>query len=218
MQRKAHYWPRGLVRTSAQGLSMGGLLFHMKGPLGTPASPQVAATPERCIPRSVRLLPGVAPALGPGSRLLPGVVHPWNWGTASAEARGGLSAAGLCWGLGPGRELPGHWQVMSLPLRLSPLGPRRASPGRTRECALLDSGKYSGHLQIKARRARGGVGWGVIPRAVLLGSDREEGPLKSPRRRLWRERDAEEPCPPRGALLPTPCIRTRAPSSGIRLI
>lgn len=27
----------------------------------------------------------------------------------------------------------------------------------------------------------GGVGWGVVPRAVLLGSDREEGPLKRPR-------------------------------------
>lgn len=114
--------------------------------------------------------------LHPPERLgfFPGSLQPWGqdpgssrgWsipgpgGAASAEARGGLSAAGLCWGLVPGRELPGHWQVMSLPLRLSPFGPRRASPRRTRECALLDSGKYSGHLQIKARRSRGGVGGG----------------------------------------------------------
>lgn len=115
--------------------------------------PRRAAPPGR-----VGLLPRVAPALGPGSRLLPGAVQPWAWWAASAEAGGCLSAADLCQDLGRSGELPGHWQAVSLPLRVCP--PGVCAPPLDERATVRFRTRANILVIYKLKHTGRGVGWG----------------------------------------------------------
>lgn len=155
-------------------------------------------------PRRVGLLPRVAPALGLAGGLRRG--------------RGRPVAGGSLPGPGPRWRASGALAGGVPAPPCVPSGPMRASPGRTRNCALQDSGKYSGHLQVKAHRARGGWGGVAVPRAVLLRSDREEGPLKTPRRRRRPGRGPSGGAPASRSTPSGPLHPDGAPSPEISLI